>query len=168
MQQLLVLRHAKAVPWSPRVDDFSRPLRPVGTEHAERIAQWLASAGISPQRILCSPSQRTRETLAPLLRLAPELETVTHFVPPLYHADSGTLATMLDAAFAEVDCALLIGHNPSFEQLVRHVVHERHLEEYRRLPTGTLAVIEFDPDWFGGRSSGRLQHLVRGKHLSVD
>lgn len=168
MQQLLILRHAKAVPWSPRTEDFARPLQAVGTEHAERLADWIRDNLDPPERILCSPSQRTRETLAPLLRMQPELETLTHFVPQMYHADTATLAALLDTAFAESNRVLIVGHNPSFEQLAGDVIHRRYLDGYRRLPTGTLAVVDFDPDWYSGKGRGRLAHFVRGKHLSGD
>lgn len=168
MQQLLVLRHAKAVPWGPGVEDFGRALQPVGHQHAHRIAAWIRAQIELPERILCSPSQRTRDTLAPLLRLEPALEACTHFVPQLYHADAGTLEQLLDAAFTEVDRLLIIGHNPGLEGLVADVIRERDRRNFGRLPTGTLAVIDFVPDWFECRGRGQLGHLVRGKHLSVD
>jgi len=165
MQQLMILRHAKAVPWSPSAEDFPRKLRPVGQRHARNVAAWVCANLEAPQSILCSPSQRTRETLAPLLSLNPELEPVTHFVPQLYHASSETLRDLLDSAFSESDRVLIVGHNPSFERLVREVTHPRHHPDFHRLPTGTLAVLDFDPDWSSCRNGGRLLHLIRGKNL---
>lgn len=165
MHQLLILRHAKAVPWSPRAADFSRPLQPVGMQHARRVAAWMHSHLERPERILCSPAQRTRETLAPLLRLEPRLEPLTHFAPQLYHADTATLVELLDAAFADVTRVLIVGHNPACEHLVGDVLRTRDREAYSRLPTGALAVVAFTPDWFAGRAGGRLAHFVRGKHL---
>jgi len=165
MQQLMILRHAKAVPWSPTAEDFPRALSPAGRKHARKVAAWIGDNLQAPQNILCSPSQRTRETLAPLLSMNPQLESVTHFVPQLYHAVSSTLQSMLDAAFAEADRVLIIGHNPAFENLVGEVIHARHRPEFRRLPTGTLAVVDFEPDWPPGQGGGTLSHFVRGKHL---
>lgn len=167
MQQLLILRHAKAVPWSPLVEDFSRPLQPVGSDHAQRVAGWLRSNLDRPGRILCSPSQRTRETLAPLLRADPGLETVTQFVPQLYHADQAILADLLDVAFADSNRVLIVGHNPALEQLAGDVLARGERRTFQRLATGTLAVVEFTPDWHTARGSGRLRHLVRGKHLGA-
>lgn len=168
MQQLLVLRHAKAVPWSPVKEDFPRQLSTLGTQHARNLAGWIRDHLERPEHILCSPSQRTRETLAPLLSLLPELETVTHFIPQIYHSDRGTLETLLDAAFAEFNRVMIVGHNPSLEWLVGDVIRPSHYEEFTRLPTGTLAVIEFEPGWDSGPGRGRLRHLVRGKKLSTD
>ena len=39
MQELLVLRHAKAVPWSPAAEDFPRQLSDVGQVHAQHVAR---------------------------------------------------------------------------------------------------------------------------------
>jgi len=165
MQQLMILRHAKAVPWSPSAEDFPRKLRPSGRRHARNAAEWMCANLQAPQVILCSPSQRTRETLAPLLSLNPELESVTHFIPQLYHAASETLQNLLDSAFSESERVLIVGHNPSFERLVREVIHPRHYSDFQRLPTGTLAVVDFDPDWNASQGSGTLLHLIRGKRL---
>ena len=168
MQQLLILRHAKAVPWSPDTEDFPRKLSPAGRKHAQRLAAWMTENLPAPHSILCSPSQRTRETLAPLLAMQPGLESITHFVPQIYLATFATLETLLHSSFAESDRVLIIGHNPGFETLVNRVIHPRHYDEFPRLATGTLAVVDFEPDWAESQGRGRLQALVRGKHLSVD
>jgi len=168
MQQLMILRHAKAVPWTPAAEDFPRKLTPAGRQHAHRLARWICDNLELPQTILCSPSQRTRETLAPLLSLAPGLEAVTHFVPQIYNATASTLESLLDSAFAETDRVLIVGHNPGFESLTGDVIHPRHYDEFTRLATGTLAVVEFKHGWSAGHERGRLRHLVRGKNLSGD
>jgi len=165
MQQLLILRHAKAVTWSPVTEDFPRKLTRDGREHAQGIASWLEKNIEPPQTILCSPSQRTRETLTPILASQPQLEAVVHFLPQLYHATSTTIEALLDSAFAEADRVLIVGHNPGFENLVASVIHPRHQKEFARLPTGTLAVVDFSEGWLSGHDRGTLRHIVRGKDL---
>ena len=161
MQQLLIWRHAKASRWTPECDDFARDLRPVGEECARRVSQWILEHVEAPECILCSPSHRTRATLAPLLSLQPRLGAVTHFVPPLYLASHRTLESSLDAAFAEFDRVMVVGHNPGLETLVGEVIHRRHYDTFQRLPTGTLAVIDLETGWPEGRGRGRLSHLER-------
>ncbi len=165
MQQLLILRHAKSVPWSPAAEDFPRKLTSAGREHAQKMAAWLDNKLEAPGSILCSPSQRTRETLTPILSLRPQLEAVTHFVPQLYHATSTTIETLLDSAFAETDRVLIVGHNPGFENLAASVIHRRHQHEFGRLPTGTLVVVDFPEGWLSGHDRGTLRHIIRGKEL---
>lgn len=165
MQQLMILRHAKAVPWRPGVDDFPRALSEAGAAHAQRVAHWMGRHLDPPETILCSPSQRTRETVAPLLCLQPDLETRTRFLPPIYGASLTTLTTMLDHAFAEVDRVLIVGHNPGFEDLAFDVLAPSERHKLSRLPTGTLLVIDLEPGWPDAAGQGRLAHKVRGKEL---
>jgi phosphohistidine phosphatase SixA len=166
MQTLYILRHAKAVIWTPSSDDFARKLQQVGHLHAKRVAHWMCEHDELPDTILCSPSQRTRETLAPLISMRPSLESATHFLPQLYHANMRTLQAALDAAFAEFNQALIVGHNPGLEVLTGNVIHHRHHAEFSRLPTGTLAVIDFAEGWAEDQDKGLLRHLIRGKELS--
>ena len=165
MQRLMILRHAKAVPWRPGVEDFPRSLSDVGRTHAARVADWICEHQQYPDEILCSPAQRTRETLAPLLAMRPELELCTSFVPQIYGASTGTLTTLLDRAFAESDCTLIVGHNPGFETLAFGVIARSERRKINRLPTGTLLIVEFEPGWTDGSGQGRLVHFVRGKKL---
>jgi len=165
MQQLMILRHAKAVPWHPGVEDLPRCLSEVGQEHAAKVARWLSEHLALPEEILCSPSQRTRETLAPLLALRPELEACTSFVPQIYGASTRTLNNLLDRAFAERNRVLIVGHNPGFEMLAFEVVAPAERSRISRLPTGTLLVIDFDPGWPQSAGQGRLSQIVRGKKI---
>ena len=165
MQTLMILRHAKAVPWYPGVDDFGRPLSDVGTRHAQKVADWMCKKLESPQSILCSPSQRTRETLSPLLTLNSSLESVTRFEAEIYGASSSRLNSILDYEFASVDRILMVGHNPGFEMLVFDVIAPSEYEKIRRLATGTLVVVEFESGWETGAGKGILRHKVRGKKL---
>jgi len=162
----MILRHAKAVPWQPGVEDFPRALNSAGRQHAARVARWLIDHLQLPDTILCSPAQRARETLAPLLSLRPELEACTRFLPPIYEASLGTLTTMLDHAFAEFDRVLIVGHNPGFENLAFEVLAPGERRSFSRLPTGTLAVADFEPGWPDAAGRGKLTHFVRGKRLS--
>jgi len=165
MQQLLILRHAKAVPWSPSAEDFPRKLTGAGREHAQKVATWLSQNLEPPEVILCSPSQRTRETLAPILALQPQLEAVVHFQPQLYHATSSTIETLLDAAFARANRVLIVGHNPGFESLAADVIRAHHRGALMQLPTGTLVVVDFTEGWSSGHHRGILRHVIRGKEL---
>jgi phosphohistidine phosphatase len=167
-QTLYILRHAKAVTWTPTADDFSRELQPVGLKHARRVARWIIHQDALPDCILCSPSLRTRETLAPLLSIKPQLESVTNFLPQLYHANQRTLQAALDAAFAEATTVLLVGHNPGLEVLVGEVVQHRQLDRFDRLPTGTLVVVEFADGWEKDEGKGALRAVIRGRDLSAD
>ena len=165
MQKLMILRHAKAVPWYPGVDDFARPLSDIGTGHAGKVANWMGKRLDAPDSILCSPSQRTRETLSPLLSQNPVLESVTRYEPTLYGASTGALHALLDFEFAEADRILIVGHNPGFEMLLFNIIAHSEYDKIRRLATGTLVVVDFESGWETGSGKGILRHKVRGKKL---
>jgi phosphohistidine phosphatase SixA len=165
MQQLMILRHAKAVPWRPGVEDFPRALSDVGRDHAARLARWISEHLELPEQILCSPAQRTRETLAPLLALQPELETRTSFVPQIYGASTHTLTKLLDNAFSSDNRVLIVGHNPGFEMLAFDVLAPSQRSGINRLATGMLLVVEFESGWASDSDRGMLRHALRGKRL---
>ena len=165
MQRLMILRHAKAIEWGSIPDDFSRNLTDSGRSQAEAVAQWLIDNMELPAMILCSPAQRTRETLQPLIERADELEERIRFLPQVYGASTGTLINILDHAFAEADSILLVGHNPGLGQIVLESIRESELGKINHLATGTLVVIELEPDWAEAMGRGIITHQVRGKNL---
>lgn len=165
MQELTILRHARAVPWRPEAEDFPRALSEAGRAHAFRLARWLCDRDEPPGEILCSPALRTRETLAPLLAERPELESRTHFVPQLYGASTRTLTRLLDGAFAGSDRILIVGHNPGLELLAFDVLSPTDQAKLKHLSTGTLLVIGFASGWPADAGRGALRQVVRGKDL---
>ena len=67
MRELILLRHAHAEPATTGQSDLDRPLSPQGLAEAEAVARWLKEQGLVPDRVLCSPARRTRETLEAVL-----------------------------------------------------------------------------------------------------
>src|SRR5580692_4260108 len=65
MHRLMLLRHAKS-DWSSSsgTPDMVRPLNTRGEAAARLMGGYMARHGLVPQRVLCSPAQRTRETWA--------------------------------------------------------------------------------------------------------
>ncbi|NIP89767.1 MAG: histidine phosphatase family protein, partial [Gammaproteobacteria bacterium] len=64
MKTLLLLRHAKSSWDDPSLEDFDRPLAPRGEKAAPVMAAYLASKGLRPDLVLCSPAARARQTWA--------------------------------------------------------------------------------------------------------
>lgn len=164
-QFLYLLRHAKAEPWYPGVNDFARPLSDRGVRHMERLARWAETELAPPQLVLCSPSTRTRETLDPLLTTWLGLQSVIRYEPLIYEATAGQLQGLAEAAFEETDSLMLIGHNPGFEYLAHSVMNDVDAQRISKMAVGSLAVIEFQGGWAQGAGDGRLKHWVRRKDL---
>jgi phosphohistidine phosphatase len=146
MTSLYLLRHAKAAPAAPGMRDFDRPLDAQGARDARLIGKALAQSGIIPQTILCSASLRTRQTL---LEIAPFLPFAgaTHFSDGLYSADAqGYLKEI--RGHADGGSLMVIGHNPSTEELANLIVSAKDPDAARLLlqgfPTGALAHFRAD------------------------
>jgi phosphohistidine phosphatase len=165
-QQLYLLRHAKAEPWSPLGNDFSRPLHSKGSRHAQLLSDWALKTLTPPDTVLCSPAKRTRETLAPLLSQWPKLLASTDYVDSMYGASLNMLLTLTEDAFSYSDRLLLIGHNPGFEAMLINLLRKNQTVNIQKMATGTLAVIEFPGGFKRGAHAGLLLYQVTKKDLS--
>jgi len=165
MKQLYLLRHAKAEPWSPLGNDFSRALSNRGIRDAQTVADWSLETLPAPDTVLCSPANRTRQTLAPLLSQWPQLLSVTDYVDSMYGASLNTLCTLMEDAFSFSKRLLMVGHNPGFKGLLISVLQPEQAATIHKMATGTLAVIEFPDDFRRDAHDGKLLHKVRRKNL---
>jgi len=166
-QQLYLLRHAKAEPWSPLGNDFSRALSSKGTLHAQAVSSWTAQALPLPDTVLCSPAKRTLETLAPLLSKWPQLLATTDYVDSIYGASLNMLLTLAEDAFSYSQRLLMVGHNPGFEGMLRNILQAEQAVNIRKMATGTLAVVEFSDGFKRNAANGKLVHLLRRKDFPL-
>jgi phosphohistidine phosphatase len=145
MAVLRVLRHAKSSWDEPGLADVDRPLAPRGRRAARRIGEHLRESGIRPALVLCSPAQRTKQTVE-LLALD-DAEIVVE--DGLYGAGASELATRLRQLPGAVPHVLLVGHNPALQTLVLELARPGELRDRvaKKLPTGALATLEIDGGW---------------------
>jgi phosphohistidine phosphatase len=115
MRTLYLLRHAKSSWDDQTLADRMRPLAPRGRRDAKRIAEHVLELGISPELVVCSSAERTRETLEPL---RPSLGAATVSIEDeLYAASADELLERLHAVPDAVTSTMLIGHNPGLQDL---------------------------------------------------
>jgi phosphohistidine phosphatase len=148
LKRLLLLRHAKSS-WEDReLADHDRPLAPRGRRAAKRMARHLRDQDERPELVLCSSATRTRETLE---RIEPALGdgAEVRIEPRVYEASADELLDLVRELPAEVDAALLIGHNPGIEDLTASLARPgQALDRARdKFPTAALATLEFDAAW---------------------
>ncbi|NIP80235.1 MAG: histidine phosphatase family protein [Gemmatimonadetes bacterium] len=141
---LYLLRHAKSS-WDQPLEDRDRPLAPRGRRAARAMAEYMKREALVPDRVLCSPTTRTRQTWE---IVAPILGTT---LPVSYHDEiyEGGPGDVLDLVRREgnAEAALLVvGHNPGLELLAEHLAGRdtgEHLERLReKFPTAALAALE--------------------------
>jgi phosphohistidine phosphatase len=141
--RLYVMRHGPAEDRAPSGRDFDRRLTEAGREVVQRAARALDEARrATPLRVLASPFRRARETAdvvaGHLATGEPELHDGLGADADLPHALVGELL----AAGAD---ALVIGHQPIVEELVRALISSA---QPARAPfpagfrTATIAILE--------------------------
>ncbi|MCA1713704.1 MAG: histidine phosphatase family protein [Gammaproteobacteria bacterium] len=137
MRELILLRHAHAEPAASGQSDMDRPLSAEGHAEAEAAGTWLRDHGLVPDRVLCSPARRTRETLEAVLAAIGYVDQ--RLEDGVYDATPGTLAALADS-HREAGRLLLVGHNPGLEQLAA-LMHSGQSGDYRGMPPGGIAVL---------------------------
>lgn len=140
MKELILLRHAHAEPAAPGAADIDRALSPEGLAEAESAGRWLQEHALVPDRVLCSPARRARETLEGVLGTIGYVDQ--RLEPSIYEATAGMLADLADA-HRECGRLLLVGHNPGLERLAA-LLHSGQSGDYRGMPPGAVAVLAFD------------------------
>jgi phosphohistidine phosphatase len=138
MRELILLRHAHAEPAAAGESDLDRPLSAEGLAEAEAAGRWLAAQGLVPDRVLCSPARRSRETLEAVGYVEQRLED------SIYEATPGILAELVDAN-RETERLLLVGHNPGLERLAA-LMHSGQSGDYRGMPTSSVVVLKLPMD----------------------
>jgi len=163
MKQLTLLRHAKSVQDPTYAVDRERPLAERGRGDAEVMGKFLAQADLVPDLIASSPAVRARQTAELLARTA-GYETGIRWDEAVYAAGPDVLLTVVRGLPDQVEHALMIGHNPGFEELAALLIGT---ECGVTLPTAAAAHFEIDVDRWSEvcAGAGRLQWLITPKLL---
>lgn len=161
MKTLLLLRHAKSDWGDSSLRDFDRPLADRGERDAPRIGKALRKRGVTPDVIVASPAARAKATVQAAMKAA-KVELDITCDESIYGASSGELMKLIRRLPDTNKCALLVGHNPGFEDLAGRLT-----ESQQRMPTAALACIEFQIEHWNDvdDGKGKLVWLLTPKHL---
>lgn len=165
MKTLLVLRHGKAQRDKPD-GDRARSLTERGEYDAGTMGYYIVDNIGMPDAILTSDATRAEQT-AERAGIAMEYSGKLTIVPQIYDADLRVLQALVRSILDEVDSAVIVGHNPGFEELAASLAGID--EDDVRLPTAGLAHIEFDVEkWDEVRpGTGRWRGIVTPKTLRM-
>lgn len=140
MKRVIIVRHAKAVPYGYD-DDIERDLTERGEEDADRISKELTNRKIVPDLFISSPANRTKQTAEifagnlhyPVGSIRYEKKLFTGKSPENFLG-------MLQDLEEEFNTVFVFGHNPSvyyyMNYLLRHFVED--------VPTCSTVAIDFD------------------------
>jgi len=139
MKKITLMRHAKSS-WSDAdLSDHDRPLNERGLNDAPMMSKRLLQHGGRPDRILCSSSVRTRQTLQYVVENTLPGESLDNeklitVSEDLYLASAGTLLEQIQNTDASKEHVLVIAHNPGIESLGRML----HSDAPDRMPTAAI------------------------------
>lgn len=174
MLNLMLLRHAKSSWAETGQADIDRPLNERGKRSAVAMGHYMASNGLAPQRVLCSPARRASETWDLVAAELPGTPDV-HIAAEIYDFSGGkTLMECLRHKAGDATSVLLVGHNPSIAALAQTLVGAGNGKLRQRLdekyPTAALAVISFDlANWESlSAGSGTLLRFVTPRDVIDD
>ena len=161
---LYLLRHAKSSWKDDSLKDFDRPLKGRGRDAAQQMGKRLASEKLQDAVLICSPAARTRETAQIVLKHS-GLRMDQRFDERIYEASLRDLLRVVSEIPDDKQTAMMIGHNPGFEELLAFLTGET-----RRMPTCALAKIKLDvASWKDARAgAGNLKSFITPKGMPED
>jgi phosphohistidine phosphatase len=171
MLRLLLLRHSKAERGRSGERDHERELAERGRNDALKIGAYLSKHRYVPDQVVVSTSARTRETWS-LAAAAMAGKPQVDFAERIYESTPKALLAVVRETGPKVRTLMLVGHNPSMQELAVQLVATGDIETRQRLqeafPTSGLAVIEFALDsWDRVHSqSGRLERFITPRWLA--
>jgi phosphohistidine phosphatase len=170
MRHLLLLRHARAERLRSGGRDRDRALEESGRADARSLGPYLARHRLIPDRALVSAAVRTRETFA-LLAQGLKPAPAAQYDESLYDAAPEAILDAIRQHGAGAARLLVIGHNPSLQELAAVLIAAGDIDARQRLkekfPPAALAVIGFaGGEWRDLRPhTGRLEHFVTPDQL---
>lgn len=156
-RDLVLLRHATAE--ERAATDFDRPLTARGRDEAAEVGSELARRSLVPGLVVASPAPRawsTAELVCAQLRVPPER---LRREPGLYDATPRGLLRLL-GALPPVARVLVVGHNPTLEEVAVHLTGDEDLQEVG-LPKAGVVAMALPDDWadLGARTATAWQRF---------
>ena len=142
MKRVIIVRHAKAVPYGYD-DDFTRDLTDRGVNDAQRIGKELKNLGIKPDTIISSPANRALQTaLIFAENLGFDKKQIVE-IENMYHGlTTSEFLEMIKRLPENTQTAFFFGHNPAFHYFTNNLL-ERFYDD---MPTCSTVAIDFNVD----------------------
>lgn len=163
MKRLIVLRHAKSSWKSDAASDHDRPLSGRGKRSAPLVGAALLARGWVPDVVLCSDARRARDTYQRMASCFPDADV--RLCPELYAAGLEEVSSLCSQLPAGITTAMVVGHNPGWEVMVRALTGEGVL-----MTTGNAALLESDAASFAeafGGSDGERDGAARFRLIEL-
>ena len=141
MKSLLILRHAKSSWKHPELTDYDRPLNKRGKNDAQQMGKLIRKEKLIPDLIMSSSSTRAYATAKAVAKACDYNEEII-MSRSLYDApDPKAYLKAIRNLDDKHSRVLIVGHNPSIEELLEILTGEIHM-----MPTCSLAALDLQID----------------------
>jgi phosphohistidine phosphatase len=142
MKRVIIVRHAKAVPYGYD-DDFTRDLTERGVNDAGRIGNELKKKGITPDVMISSPANRALQTAHIFAEnLGFDKKQIIE-IQNLYEGmTTSGFISLINKLSEEIQTAFFFGHNPGFHYFANNLLEHFHDD----MPTCSTVAIDFNVD----------------------
>lgn len=143
MKQIFFIRHAKSS-WSDAgMQDIERPLNPRGLRDAPIMARQLNRITQRLDKLIISPSQRTKET-SKYFCDAFNIDLSDRLIwPDLYHGSVDQYYEVLTGLSDDLDVVAIIGHNPT----TTIIANENNTEYIDNVATCGIVEYTYHGEW---------------------
>ncbi|MGM0619761.1 MAG: SixA phosphatase family protein [Bacteroidota bacterium] len=140
MKRVVIVRHAKAVPYGYD-DDFSRDLRDRGKNDAKLVSDELKKQEIKPDAMISSPAKRALKTARIFAGQLGFKEKNIREVPEIYDGlTTSEFVELINELPDDSETVFFFGHNPGFHYFTANLL--KHYNE--DMPTCATVGIDFD------------------------
>jgi len=159
---LYLLRHANAAAPASGETDFDRQLSDKGVLACQSVIQTIQAENIQPDLVLCSSSDRTRQTLSAIMG-AWESPVPVEYLDAIYEAHPEEIRRAIAAYTAGNGSIMVIGHNPGLQMLTLALSNNQNGDAYQKtatgFPPGALAKLEVHPELWEDVEPGKFTYL---------
>lgn len=159
MKTLFIMRHAKSSWDDSSQSDFERPLNGRGLKTAPFMGEVMLKNNFTPETIVSSPAMRAKQTVE-LVKKSATFDAEIRFDERIYEASPQRLLEVISDFENDFDSAMIVGHNPGFESLIRVLTGK-----IEPMPTAALAIVDLKIDLWReiGFETGSLRKIIRPK-----
>jgi len=162
MKKIYFMRHGKAEDGDGK-SDFERELVDKGRKKTAKVAQFLKSKSVKPERLLVSMSQRTAETAALVCRHLEIDSSLVTEEKSLYLASTNSILDVIYCVNDNIDEIMIFGHNPGLSSIATYLCKD----EIDWMPTSAVVGIAINIDRWNEINSkpGRLLFYTKPSDL---
>ena len=162
MLRLYIMRHAKSSWAVPGARDFDRELNERGLSDLEKMSRLITENNYIPEQVLCSSSQRTRQTLDGISGAFTPQPAVT-YTQKLYSSGYDDYIELIRATEHQ-GSLMVIGHNPMCGTLAANLAGKGNDEALSKIaykyPTSALSIIDFECESW--------EDIAKGEGILID